>query len=102
MLYYLDYKYGNIHLHFNLVYFVFLICLTFDLFFVDPSLIEMVNRSMEGDGDFPSYLSQGSVRSQSPVRYSSQMFGISSLSEFGYGSFVVSTPERESKRFISF
>ena len=60
----------------------------------------MVNRSMESDGAFPFCLEGRRVQSQSPVRYSSHMYGDSSSAEFGFGSFVASTPEREFKRLF--
>ena len=72
---------------------------------LDPALTAMVNRSIEADVDLsyleaPGYFSQGRFRpgSQSPVRYSSRFGDISSC-DFGFGSFVASTPEREIKRY---
>ena len=78
------------------------------LCFLDPATIAMVNRSIEADGDesswfdFPASRSQshGRFGSQSPVRWSSERFGERNLADFEIGSFVASTPERETKRLV--
>ena len=78
------------------------------MFCLDPAVIAMIARSIEAEGGESSYNeistppshNRSFFGSQSPVRYSGQTFQDWNFTGVGFGSFVASTPERESNRLV--